>query len=102
MRQLLESQRAGVNADAPNFDRLAGAYRWMEAFSFGPWLWRCRCAFLGEMRTARRALVLGDADGRFTSRVLGENPVVRIDAVDISPAMLGALLRRAGQHADRV
>jgi SAM-dependent methyltransferase len=86
----------------PNFDRLAAPYRWMEALSFGPWLWRCRCAFLGQMKSARRALVLGDGDGRFTARLLQENPTVRVDAVDISPAMLEALVRRAEKDGLRV
>ena len=87
---------------APNFDRLAGAYRWMEWFSFGPLLQRCRCAFLQEMKTARRALVLGDGDGRFTAALLRANSEVRVDAVDASPAMLRALVRGAGPDADRV
>ncbi len=100
MMRVLESPEAV--APAPDFDRLAGVYRWMEALSFGPWLGRCRCAFLPDMRTAQRALVVGDGDGRFTVRLLQENPMVEIDAVDISPAMLRALVRKAGQHADRV
>ena len=87
---------------SPNFDRLPGIYRWLEALSFGPWLWRCRCAFLGEMKSAKRALVLGDGDGRFTARLLSENPTVEVDAVDISPAMLGALVRRSGENRNRV
>lgn len=87
---------------APDFDRLAGAYRWMEWFSFGPLLRRCRCAFLGELRTAQRALVLGDGDGRFTAELLRINPEVRIDAVDASPEMLRALVQRAGANAGRV
>ncbi len=87
---------------APNFDRLAGAYRWMEWFSFGPLLQRCRCAFLSEMKTARRALVLGDGDGRFTAKLLGVNSLVRVEAVDASGAMLQALVRRAGADGGRV
>jgi SAM-dependent methyltransferase len=87
---------------AANFDRLAGAYRWMEWFSFGPLLHRCRCAFSGELKTARRALVLGDGDGRFTAELLRVNPEVQIDAVDASPAMLRTLVRRAGAGAERV
>jgi ubiquinone/menaquinone biosynthesis C-methylase UbiE len=87
---------------APNFDRLAGVYRWMEWLSFGGWLWRCRCAFLPDLRTARRALVLGDGDGRFTARLLRENPVVRVDAVDFSSAMLSSLMDRAGADRNRV
>jgi SAM-dependent methyltransferase len=104
MTTLLRSERVELPTaePAPNFDRLAGVYRWMEALSFGPWLWRCRCAFLGEMKGRKRALVLGDGDGRFTARLLRENPVVEIDAVDISRAMLEGLVRRAGVSGPRV
>jgi SAM-dependent methyltransferase len=82
----------------PNFDRLAGVYRWMEALSFGPWLWWCRCSFLQGMKTARRALIFGDGDGRFTARLLRENRAIEIDVVDASPAMLETLVKRAKRH----
>ncbi len=87
---------------APNFNSLARPYRWMEWFSFGPWLWLTRIAFLGKLTECRRALVLGDGDGRFTARLLGQNRGVSIDAVDASSAMLKALHRRAGAEAGRV
>lgn len=87
---------------APNFDRLAYFYRWMEFFTFGPFLHRCRCAFLGDLTSRRRALILGDGDGRFTAELVRANPTVQIDAVDASPAMLNALRRRAGPHAARI
>jgi SAM-dependent methyltransferase len=87
---------------AANFDRLARAYRWMEWVSFGPLLWQCRCAFLGKMQSARRALIIGDGDGRFTARLLATNPLVRIDAIDSSPAMLRALTHRAAANANRL
>ncbi len=87
---------------APNFDRLAKVYRWMEFLTFGPLLARCRTAFLPELATASRALILGDGDGRFTAELLRVNSKVRIDAVDSSPAMLEALLRRAGASSDRI
>ena len=86
----------------PNLNRLARLYRWMELVSFGPWLWWCRCAFLGELGGCRRALVLGEGDGRFAARLLRSNAQVEIDAVDASQAMLRALVRRAGPHATRV
>jgi hypothetical protein len=86
----------------PNFNRLAGLYQWMEFFSFGPWLALTRSTFLRHLTHARRALVLGDGDGRFTASLLRANPNVHIDAVDASRAMLQALLRRAEPHADRV
>jgi ubiquinone/menaquinone biosynthesis C-methylase UbiE len=87
---------------APDFDRLALVYRWMEWLTFGPFLSRCRCAFLDRLSQHRRALILGDGDGRFTARLLTHNPAVHIDAVDASPAMLSALLRRAGSNRSRV
>jgi SAM-dependent methyltransferase len=86
----------------PDFDRLARLYCWMEWFSFGPWLMRCRCAFLSELPGSRRALVLGDGDGRFTARLLDADPTVRIDAIDASAAMLKTLARRARPHARRL
>ena len=80
----------------PNFNRLARIYLWMELACFGPWLWWCRCTFLRELADSRRALVIGDGDGRFTARLLRANPGIQIDAVDSSAAMLHSLLRRAG------
>jgi SAM-dependent methyltransferase len=84
--------------DTPDFDSLARIYRWMEYLSFGPMLERCRFHFLGRCSQARRALVLGDGDGRFTARLLATNQNVEIDAVDSSAAMLTEL-RRRGLHA---
>jgi SAM-dependent methyltransferase len=86
----------------PDFDHLARPYRWMEYASFGPWLWWCRCWFLPELTESRRALVLGDGDGRFTARLLAANPHIQVDAVDVSSSMLRSLVRRAGSHAGRV
>jgi SAM-dependent methyltransferase len=86
----------------PNFDNLAGAYLWLERLTFGNLLWKCRCAYLDELRSCRTALVIGDGDGRFTARLLESNPDIRIDAVDNSPAMLRALLQRAGTNSTRV
>ena len=86
----------------PDFDMLAPLYRWMEWTTFGPLLGLCRRTFLNRMRDSRRALIIGDGDGRFTARLLRENLTLRADIVDASPAMLRALLRRAGNNAPRV
>jgi hypothetical protein len=86
----------------PDFNRLARLYRWMEFFSFGPWLWLTRRTFLGDLAASRRALVLGDGDGRFTGSLLRSNSAVHVDAVDASSAMLQLLVGRAGPSADRV
>ena len=103
------SLRAGDEACSPgsftppaNFNALAPLYRWMEWLSFGPFLGWCRCAFLSRLRASRSALVLGDGDGRFTARLLGANPGLRVEAVDASAAMLRALAWRALPHAARL
>jgi SAM-dependent methyltransferase len=85
-----------------NFDRLAKIYKWMELVTFGPFLTRCRENFLTELVPARRAVVLGDGDGRFTAKLLRVNSRARIDAVDASPAMLHGLLRRARHNAGHI
>lgn len=87
---------------APNFDGLARIYRWMEWATFGPFLWNCRSHFLSDLGKCRKALVLGDGDGRFTARLLETNPQIEIVAIDASPKMLQALLDRAGTNRTRV
>jgi Methyltransferase domain len=98
----MKPARSALDPPAPDFDRLARLYVWMEAASFGPWLSRTRCAFLDDLSQCRHALVLGDGDGRFTARLLTANEEITVDAVDASPAMLRELVRRTGRHAERV
>jgi len=96
------SPQSDHSTPTPNFNLLAGPYRWLEYLTFGPWLARARYAFLPRLTNCRNALVLGDGDGRFTARLLRSNPSVRVHAVDASPAMLDALVRRAGLHSARI
>jgi trans-aconitate methyltransferase len=77
-----------------NFNRLAYPYRWMEYASFGPYLGHCRRAQLAYLGGARRALVLGDGDGRFLKQLLESNPLLTADVVDSSHSMLRVLDRR--------
>lgn len=77
-----------------NFDRIAALYRALEYGSFGPFLARCRNAWLAELGDTRQALVYGDGDGRFLARLLRQVPVVQVDSVDFSPAMLRRQQRR--------
>jgi hypothetical protein len=86
----------------PNFDPLARVYRWMELLTFGRWLERCRFAFLGDLSGCQHAAILGDGDGRFTAQLLRVNSTIEIDAIDLSAAMLRALVCRGGPHASRV
>jgi SAM-dependent methyltransferase len=80
---------------APDFNRLARIYRWMEWLAFGPFLQRCRCASLSSLAERRRALVLGDGDGRFTACLLRSNATIKVDVIDASQAMLRQLASRS-------
>lgn len=59
---------------------------------------RRRRWFLPELATARRALVLGDGDGRFLQALLRANGEVQADYVDLSLRMLELAHRRAGSE----
>jgi ubiquinone/menaquinone biosynthesis C-methylase UbiE len=86
---------------AASFDALARPYRWLEYLTFGRSLERCRKYFLPRFAACRRALVLGDGDGRFVSALLATNPQIEADAVDGSASMLRELERRAASAASR-
>ena len=89
-------------SEPANFNRLARVYPWLEWLSFGPILWRCRCAYLAAMNNRRAALVIGDGDGRFTAKLLQANPHITVQAVDASGAMLHRLTQRASHNSARV
>jgi ubiquinone/menaquinone biosynthesis C-methylase UbiE len=72
----------------PHFDKLAPAYQTLERFTFGGLLHWCRTAHLEQLRECRRALVLGDGDGRFLADLLRVNPKVEVDSLDISEGMI--------------
>ena len=89
-----------------NCDLIAPHYWWIERLSMGRALERRRRWFLPEVGDARRALVLGDGDGRFLRQLLCRNSLVRADYVDSSRGMLALARQKAGnqrvtyQHAD--
>ncbi len=79
-----------------NCDRIARCYRWFEYLGFGRALERRREAFLPDVSTAHRALVLGDGDGRALAALLAAAPDAKIDYVDVSACMLQLARQRAG------
>ena len=81
------------------FDRLSRVYRWMEYFSFGPYLQQCRKLRIAEMTACRRALVYGDGDGRFLAELVQQTPEIRATTVDASSKMLLRLARRLPSEA---
>lgn len=78
----------------PSFDSLAPAYQALERLAFGGLLHWCRTAHLDRLGACRRALVLGDGDGRFLADLLRANPAVEADSLDISPGMIALARRR--------
>jgi SAM-dependent methyltransferase len=83
-----------------NCDQIAPHYWWIELLGMGRTLERRRRWFLPKLGNARRALVLGDGDGRFLRDLLRQNPVVHADYVDLSGRMLELARQKAG--VDRV
>ena len=70
------------------FDRVARHYRWLEAVTFGRSLQRARCAWINEMPAPRRALIVGEGNGRFLCELLRVYPRLEIVCVDVSAQMI--------------
>jgi SAM-dependent methyltransferase len=92
---LRESMITAARTCEPDFNLIARPYRWLEYLTLGRALERCRTHYLPQLRDRRRALVLGDGDGRFLGQLLAHNPDLRADAVDTSIAMLRLLRQRS-------
>jgi SAM-dependent methyltransferase len=86
----------------PDFDFIAQPYRALEYITLGRTVERTRLHFLPSLMPARRALVIGDGDGRFLAKLLAENTALHATVVDTSAAMLELLSRRCAPFADRL
>lgn len=71
-----------------SFDRLAPHYRWMEAVLAGNVLQRCRTRWLSEVRTARRALLVGEGHGRMLEVCAEALPNCGFTVLDSSAGMM--------------
>jgi SAM-dependent methyltransferase len=83
-----------MSVTQPNFNRIARPYRWLEYLTLGSALENCRNHYLPQLLDRRRALVLGDGDGRFLAQLLASNPDLYADAIDTSATMLQLLRQR--------
>lgn len=85
-----------------NFDGIASPYRALEYLTLGRKLEQTRLHFLPRLATVRKALVLGDGDGRFLARLFAEAANLEATAIDGSASMLQLLRRRCSQFRDRL
>jgi SAM-dependent methyltransferase len=77
-----------------SFDIVAPWYRTLEAIAFGNALQQARVACLGEIGSPRRALIVGEGNGRFLAALLQRQPLIRIDCIDSSERMLDLARQR--------
>jgi ubiquinone/menaquinone biosynthesis C-methylase UbiE len=84
-----------------SFDRIAPHYQRIESCCAGRVLQRCRTAFLDEIGSPVRVLILGEGDGRFLAELLRLHPQAEVTCVDASAAML-QLARSRTDPAARV
>jgi ubiquinone/menaquinone biosynthesis C-methylase UbiE len=71
-----------------SFDAIAPWYRALETVAFGNALQQARVACLDEIGSPRRALIVGEGNGRLLAALLQRQPLIRIDCVDTSERML--------------
>jgi ubiquinone/menaquinone biosynthesis C-methylase UbiE len=83
-----------------NCDRIARIYRWLEYLGFRRELERRRFRYLADVANSRKALLLGEGDGRFLAR-LARECTAEVDCVDSSPIMLALARQRAGESRIR-
>jgi ubiquinone/menaquinone biosynthesis C-methylase UbiE len=82
-----------------SFDAIAPWYRTLERIAFGDDLQRCRVACLSEIASPRRALIVGEGDGRFLVELLRLHPEVEVDCIDSSERMLQLARKRIGEES---
>lgn len=83
------------------FDLLAPYYRWMEWVLAGSKLQRCRTAWLHEVETANRILLLGEGHGRFLAEARRLFPQAHITVLDSSGGMLQQARKRLSQPGEQ-
>jgi ubiquinone/menaquinone biosynthesis C-methylase UbiE len=84
-----------------SFDRVATSYLLLETIAFGQSLQRARVRWIGNIPSPKRALILGEGNGRFLCELLRVHPKIDIDCVDASARMLSLAGKRARRnHAE--
>ncbi len=83
-----------------SFDRVAPFYRTLERLVFGDQLQQARLAFVRDLPTPRRVLIVGEGDGRFLAEFVRVHPGAKIDCVDASARMIALARSRLGAGAE--
>jgi ubiquinone/menaquinone biosynthesis C-methylase UbiE len=79
-----------------NFDAVARHYRLLEHLAFGRKLERCRTALLPMLDPApRKALFIGEGDGRFLQIFARAFPEAEVDVIEASARMVQIARRRS-------
>jgi ubiquinone/menaquinone biosynthesis C-methylase UbiE len=86
-----------MKPNPPDFDSVARVYRWAEYASLGRFLERTRTHFLPELHPCKRAMVLGDGDGRFLARWMAQDIELKAMALDTSAKMLDLLRKNCAR-----
>jgi ubiquinone/menaquinone biosynthesis C-methylase UbiE len=82
-----------------SFDRVARIYEGAERALFGQRLQAARTAGLDDLASPRRALLLGEGDGRFAAALLARFPNCEVHILDGSAQMLELARQRTQAHA---
>ncbi len=75
---------------------MAPFYRALEQLVFGDQLQQARIAFLPEIGSPRRVLIVGEGDGRFLAEFVRRHPRATIDCVEESARMIDFARSRSG------
>ena len=75
-----------------SFDTLAPHYRWVERVLAGEKLQKCRTAHLANLDAPKRALLVGEGNGRFLGAFNERFPKTEITCIDASARMLSAAM----------
>jgi SAM-dependent methyltransferase len=81
-----------------SFDLLAPHYRWMELILAGEKLQRCRTAFLDQISSAQKILLLGEGHGRSLVECHHRFPFAKITCLDASEKMLAQSRRQLARR----
>jgi ubiquinone/menaquinone biosynthesis C-methylase UbiE len=82
-----------------SFDRIARHYLWLETVVFGGALQRSRTRWIHEIPAPKRAVIVGEGNGRFLCELVRAHPATDIDCVDVSPRMLERARHRLSREA---